>query len=159
MSIFENFNADSIEAPKSDFELLPPANYNVRVLEAEEAVTKKGDPGIKLTFEVTDGDHMNRRLWDRCWIKHSSEAFAGREQSRFASFCRAVGVPQPRSTDEFFGLECVAKVIIERSKDPQYPDQNKCQDYFASTTSVTPSAPAASADKPKRAGSGDWKTQ
>ena len=43
MSIFENFNADSIEAPKSDFELLPPANYNVRVLEAEEAVTKKGD--------------------------------------------------------------------------------------------------------------------
>ena len=159
MSIFENFNADSIEAPKSDFELLPPANYNVRVLEATEATTKAGDPGIKLTFEVTDGEHSGRRLWDRAWIRHHKETFASREQSRFASFCRAVGVPQPKSTDEFLGLECVAKVIIEKSKNPEYEDSNKCQDYFASTASVTPSAPAASADKPKRAGSGDWKTQ
>ena len=159
MSIFQDFNANSIEAPKSDFELLPPGSYNVRVLEAEESTTRKGDPGIKLSFEVTDGDYMNRRLWERCWIKHSSEAFAGREQARFASLCRAVGVPQPQSTDEFLGLECVAKVIIEKSKNPDYADQNKCQDYYASTTSITPPASDASGDKPKRAGSGDWKTQ
>ena len=158
MSIFQDFNADNIEAPKSDFELLPPANYNVRVLEATEATTKNGDPGVKLTLEVTDGEYQSRRIWDSCWIKHSSDKFRAREAARFASFCRAVGVPTPQSTDDFLGLECVCKVRIERSKDPQYSDQNKAQDYFASTTSVTPS-PAASADKPKRAGSGDWKTQ
>ena len=162
MSIFENFDPNAIEALKSDFDLLPPANYNVRILEAEEATTKNGDPGVKVTLEVTDGEHMNRRLWDRCWIGQSSEKFAGREGQRFASLCRAVGwIPSKDSSpSELLGLELVAKVKIEKSRDPQYDDQNRVQDYYASTASVTPSpSPAASADKPKRAGSGDWKAQ
>ena len=157
MSIFENFDASTIETPKSDFELLPPANYPVRVLECEETETRNGDPGVKVTLEVTDGPHQSRRIWDRMWIKHSSEKFRAREQARFASFCKAVGVVTPQSTDEFLGLELVAKVKIEKSRDSQYQDQNRAQDYFASTTGVTP--PASPADKPKRAGSGDWKTQ
>ena len=158
-SIFENFDPNAIEPLKSDFELLPPANYPVRILEATEAETRNGEPGVKIVLEVTDGEYMNRRLWDRCWIGHSSEKFAGQERQRFAALCRAVGwIPtKDSSPSELLGLELVAKVRIEKSRNPQYDDQNKVQDYFASTDSVMPS-PAAD-DKPKRAGSGDWKTQ
>jgi hypothetical protein len=162
MSIFEGFDPNAIEAPKSDFELLPPQNYSVRILEATESETRNGDPGIKIVLEVTDGEYMNRRIFERCWIGHSSEKFAGRERQRFAALCRAVGWTPTKdsSPSELLGLELVAKVKIEKSRDPQYDDQNRVQDYFASTASVTPSpSPAASADKPKRAGSGDWKTQ
>jgi len=159
MSIFNDFDANAIETPKSDFELLPPANYPVRVMECEETETRNGDPGVKVTLEIIGGDYQSRRIWDRMWIKHSSEKFRAREQARFASFCKAVGVVTPQSTDEFLGLELVAKVKIEKSRDSQYEDQNRAQDYFASTTSITPSSPTPPTDKPKRAGSGDWKTQ
>jgi hypothetical protein len=53
--------------PRGDFEPLPDAWHNVKVLDAEVVTASTGNVGIKLDLEVTDGPHQRRRIFDRIW--------------------------------------------------------------------------------------------
>lgn len=63
-------------------ELLPAGTYQTRVLEVESTVNDKG-PIWSITLEILDGDHKDRRVWDKMfWTKKAAP--------RVFSFLKAV---------------------------------------------------------------------
>ena len=51
------------EAGNTDFQPLPEDRYNVRISAAVLAKTKSDKDMITVTFDVTNGDYTNRKLW------------------------------------------------------------------------------------------------
>lgn len=67
-------NLDGVSPAGGDFEPLEDGWYNVRVIEVEEVMASTGTPGMKVTLQVQDGPHAQRKIFDRIWV---SEAGAG----------------------------------------------------------------------------------
>ena len=58
-----NFKKIGEKADNTDFQPLPEDRYNVKITEAKTAKTKNDNDMITVTFDVTDGDFTNRKLW------------------------------------------------------------------------------------------------
>ena len=46
------------------FEVAPAGRYQASVYDAEEMTSSKGDPMIKMIFEIASGDHEGLRIWN-----------------------------------------------------------------------------------------------
>ena len=55
--------------PQSGSGPLPPGDYVVKIVEAEEIESRTNEtPGIECTMEVLVGEHAERRVWDTIWV-------------------------------------------------------------------------------------------
>ena len=52
------------EKSGSTFEVAPAGRYQASVYDAEEVTSSKGDPMIKMVFEIASGDHEGTRIWN-----------------------------------------------------------------------------------------------
>ena len=46
------------------FEVAPAGRYKASVYDAEEMTSSKGDPMIKMIFEIASGDYEGTRIWN-----------------------------------------------------------------------------------------------
>lgn len=69
----------------ADYSVLPVGTYNCRVSNVEESATNNGDIMWNFTFEVVDGEHIGRRIFDRL-------VFSAKAMSRVKLICKRFGL-------------------------------------------------------------------
>jgi hypothetical protein len=111
------FNANDVD-PRGDFEPLPEGNYPA-VITASEMRDNKAGTGryLKLTFQVTDGPHKNRMLWEQLNLHHPNETAVKIARAELSAICRAVGVMAPRDSSELHDLPLVIRVRCRKRDD------------------------------------------
>lgn len=106
--------------------LLPEGRYSFKVSKAEDTVSKKGNPMIKLTLNVTDDNNRSYIIRDYLMeqisykLKHCADACGLAEKYRSGEL---VG-------SDFKGKEGLLFLRIEEDKTGQYPDKNAVKDYI-----------------------------
>ena len=73
MPDLRGFNANNVE-PADSFDPIPAGEYLCVITASDEKPTKSGNGTyLELEFEVIDGPHKGRKLWDRLNLNNPSE--------------------------------------------------------------------------------------
>ena len=87
-----NFDASQV-APQQSSGPLPAGVYLAHIVESDVQPLKSGNgEGLKLTFEVIDGQHKGRKVYENLNIRHTSEDTQRIAQSQLSALCHAVNV-------------------------------------------------------------------
>jgi hypothetical protein len=87
-----NFDASTV-APQASTGPLPAGTYLAHITESDVQPLKSGNgEGLKLTFEIIDGQFKGRRVWENLNIRHSNEDTQRIAQSQLSALCHAVNV-------------------------------------------------------------------
>lgn len=111
-----------------DFELLPAGRYKMRVVEAVEKTSKKGNPMLEIVLECQHPHHdYTRRVWD--YLLGTEEA-----AWKLRHFADAAGLTDQYETGELSpndALGCIveAEIKVVPAKD-DYPAKNSVKDYL-----------------------------
>ena len=131
---------------RGEFEIIPKGTeVTLKATEAEEKKTSAGTGSyIAVTFEVTKGEHVGRKIWQNFNVHNPNDKAEkiGREQ--IAGWARACGKPNAQDTDELLERPFNAKLGIEKGTGG-YSDKNKIDSF------LLPSAGNAPAPKSKPA--------
>jgi hypothetical protein len=100
------FTDDDATDTGGDFETLPDDTYKIIVSEAEDTVSKSGNPMFKVTLRVVDGDYSGRLIWD--YITLSEKA-----RGLFVARMGALGVT-PAMLNELEASD-IAHVLVGRT--------------------------------------------
>jgi hypothetical protein len=104
--------------------LLPTGEYDVKVIDADDGLSKAGNPQIKLKLKVS-GDGQSVTVFD----------YLGATSKKLRNFCQNMGLEEKYKSGEVTDIDCLnktgrASVKIERSD--TYGEQNKIAFYVAS---------------------------
>jgi hypothetical protein len=112
----DNWNST---AAADEFGPLPPGEYTVRVLSGELFNAKrKNTPGYKLTCEVTEGEHENRRLWLDFWLTPAALPMTKRDLAK-------IGIDRPEKLEEPIPLGILLRVKVALRHDDDGNEVNK----------------------------------
>lgn len=138
------------QAGDTGFSALPPADYDMKIIEAKAQNTSGGKTMFKLTTEVTSGPYAKRRVWANLVVSPENPvalniffrqmAAIGIDKSYFAT-----NPSDSNVADTLVGKEFRGQVVI---KQWQGEDRNEIKGYSRLTrteTSATAPAPAAAA--------------
>ena len=101
-SMFDDYDAEKII--KFDG-VAPPGSYLVRVTDAEETITQKGQQMLKVDMEIVTGEHRGGTLKD--WLVPSAHH---EPQRRLAELVLATGNSKINSADTLIGTVVVVKI-------------------------------------------------
>ena len=91
-----NFNATNYDFSQdntSSYEPLPEGYYNVIAIESEIRETKAGTGNyLQFKFEVVDGQHKGRYIWDRFNLRNPNPKAVEIAQENLARFCQSAGL-------------------------------------------------------------------
>src|SRR5215471_17477159 len=152
----EAFDPETQEG--SHFDVVPIGTYTAQVVDACVAQPKSGDGHyVGLTWQITEGEHEGRYVWQRITFLHSSTQAVEIGRRQFKDLCVATGVSEQVSDVEIFKFKtCRLKVGIQKDKQGVYPDQNRVsrilplEDPKASRT-AEPKAATSAKPEPKAA--------
>jgi hypothetical protein len=125
-----NFNAREVEPAKPrDSEAIPAGWYRAWIIGSEKKPTKRGDGSyLELVWEVVDGPHAKRKVWDRLNIDNPSKVAQDIGREALSAICHAINVLELTHSGQLHGEVCAIKVAIE--KNPGYSDKNKITGYL-----------------------------
>ena len=117
-------------APKSEKEvqegaLAPEAEYDFDVLDAEDTISKSGNPMIKVKIGLYIGDKVKNQVFD--YLLPAMEA-------KLRHFCDTTGLLSRYESGTLEAADCVGrsgrvKIVIEPEKNG-YPAKNVVKDYI-----------------------------
>lgn len=137
---FFKFDATQV-APQQSFGPVPPGEYIAHITESSlEDLNSGNGQGLRLTFEVLDGQHKGRRVWETLNVIHTSEKTQGIAQAQLSALCHAIGVLRPNDTAELHFKPVQIQVAVKEA-DGKYAARNTIKGY----SSVTTNAPVAQA--------------
>ena len=129
------------KAARSGFAPLPAGWYSVRIADAEvKPFAKTAGEYLMLTLEVTDGEHANRKLFDRLMPTHENDEAARISRERLSALREAIKLWQSKSIKDFVGKVCKVKVRIGKPQEG-YDPKNEISGYDAIDGAPKPSAP------------------
>lgn len=128
-------NRDNL--PKADeFTPLPKGKYNTRVTNTDYKIANNGRESIELTFDVTDGEYANRKIFGSFTMvqplnpnipvneaKEKSDKAVNIGQKNLNSLMTAVNLPILNDTDDFLNKQVVVSVKITPETNG-YPAKN-----------------------------------
>jgi hypothetical protein len=129
---------------------VPPGEYTLKALEAEEKETASGGTYIKVKFEVVAGEYAGRWIWNNYNIVNASEKAQQIGRQQLVSWATAAGKPEADDTDKLLERPFKALVGIEKGTGG-YADRNNIKSYLmgdAAPAKSAPTAPAKAAAKP-----------
>jgi hypothetical protein len=155
-----NFDASQV-APQAATGPVPAGNYLAHITESDVQPLKSGKgTGLKLTFEIIDGQYKGRRVWENLNIQHENEDTQRIAQSQLSALCHAVNVIKLQDTAALHLKPVNIKVVV-REAQGQYQASNNIKGYesaggvrqtateyvapafgVSAITEVKPSAPA-----------------
>lgn len=95
-----NLSIKNVEVQKrDDFSPLPDGQYNVVVAKADVKETKAGGAGLNVGYQVTDGDHKGRMIFDFVNIEHSNPEVIRIGLERLATIAWATGITKDTIDD------------------------------------------------------------
>jgi hypothetical protein len=148
-----DFDASTV-APQASTSPIPAGTYLAQVIESDIKDLASGNgKGMKLTFEIIDGQYKGRRIWENLNIQHTNEDSQRIAQSQLSALCHAVGVIKLRDTAALHMKPVNIKVTV-REAEGKYQASNNVKGYesagpVALTQAVeAPSAPAPASKAP-----------
>jgi len=134
-----NFDASQI-APQASTGPLPAGVYLAHIVESDVQPLKSGNgEGLKLTFEIIDGQFKGRKVWENLNIRHTSEDTQRIAQSQLSALCHAVNVIKLMDTAALHFKPVRINVTV-REAVGQYKASNNIKGYEAVGAGI--SAPA-----------------
>ncbi|MCG5247960.1 DUF669 domain-containing protein [Methylorubrum extorquens] len=144
----ESIDVDNIVPERGDFEPLPAGPYMVQVIDSDVIETKAGTGLIlKLTMEVMDGPHANRKVWANLNFKNPNATAQRIAQEHIKQICDAVGHTGQLTDSEVLHYKPMRAQLTIRKSD-EYGDQNEVKRYSALNGNAPP------AGKPAPSGNG-----
>jgi hypothetical protein len=135
-----NFDASQV-APQASSGPVPAGTYLAHITESDVQPLKSGKgTGLKLTFEIIDGPHKGRRVWENLNIQHENEDTQRIAQSQLSALCHAVNVIKLQDTAALHMKPVTIKVVV-REAQGQYQASNNIKGYEAAA-GVRQAAPA-----------------
>lgn len=140
-----SFDATQVQ-PQQEFDLLPAGKYLAQVIDSEVVPTKAGTGQIlKLTFEIMDGEHANRRLWARLNIANENAQAQQIGLAQLSALCHAVGVTKLTDSLELHEKPVLVTVKVRKAKPGDtYGDSNDVTGFAAATAAGGHPKPAVS---------------
>ena len=140
-----NFDASQV-APQQSVGPLPAGTYLAHIIESDVQPLKSGNgEGLKLTFEIIDGQFKGRKVWENLNIRHTSEDTQRIAQSQLSALCHAVNVIKLMDTAALHFKPVRINVTV-REAVGQYKASNNIKGYEAAGGGI--SAPVAPATAP-----------
>ena len=147
MADLNGFDAHEVD-PNVGFDPIPAGKYLAVITATEMKPTKNGKGEyLQIEFEVIDGPHKGRKVWDRLTLKHPNEQTVQIARGTLSALCRAVGVMKPKDSIELHNLPLVISVGCKNRDDNGEPT-NIIKGYAKRESSGVPgpSRPAATAN-------------
>jgi hypothetical protein len=143
-----NFDASQV-APQASTGPLPAGTYLAHITESDVQPLKSGNgEGLKLTFEIMDGQFKGRKVWENLNIRHSNEDTQRIAQSQLSALCHAVNVIKLMDTAALHFKPVKINVTV-REAQGMYKASNNIKGYeSAGGFSAPAAAPAPVADTP-----------
>jgi hypothetical protein len=128
------------------FDVLPPADYDLKIVKAEAKMASTGKLMFAVTSEVTNGPYKNRKLWSNIVVSHDNPTALG----IFFRQMNALGIDKSffstnpsdsQVADALLNREYRGQVAI---KNWQGSDRNEIKGYYPiskTPTSTTPPPP------------------
>ena len=120
-------DVSSFEIVEGNFDPIPDGTYEIEVKSIVEDFSKAGHRYLKAEFEVIEGDHSNRRLWDRFNMWHPNPDAVLASQKQLSSLFTAAGFPTMRDTEDLIGEQVNARVRTQQ--DDGYDPKNVIKGY------------------------------
>ena len=146
-----DFDVSSVEPAVNTYELLPRGRYLAMIINSDIRDTKAGDGTyVEWTFEVMEGPHKGRRLWERMNFRNKNQTTEQIAKRNLAALSIACGFPDHvGETEGLHNIPIFIEVIREMPKDGS-AERNQIRGYSAGGAqgaNVTPMAKAPSADE------------
>ena len=130
-----NFDASTV-APQASTGPVPAGTYLAQIIESDVAPLKSGKgTGLKLTFEIIDGQQKGRRIWENLNIQHENEETQRIAQSQLSALCHAVNVIKLQDTAALHHKPVHVRVVV-REAQGQYQASNNIKGYESAGGSV-----------------------
>lgn len=130
-----NIAIDPANAPTSSQGALPDGDYPMKIVEAADEVSKKGNRMLKVVFETDDV--KAHRVWKYFNLFHANPDVASIALSEFTALGMAINVAKVDNPDELLGRSL--NVTLKTEKNLEYGDRNKAV-KFAALSSPAPVA-------------------
>ena len=139
------FDASTV-APQASSGPVPAGTYLAQCVDSDVQPLKSGNgTGLKLTFEIIDGQYKGRRIWENLNIQHSNEDTQRIAQSQLSALCHAVNVIKLQDTAALHHKPVTIKVVVREAKG-EYQASNNIKGYESAGGSIPAFlAPAADA--------------
>lgn len=129
-----NFNAELVEPTTSSYEILPKGTYVCVAIASEMKPTKQGNGQyLQITFEIIDGNHKGRKIFDRLNIQNQNKVAEDIAQRQLSSLCRAVNVMHLTDSEQLHNIPVLLDIGIEEGKG-EYGPQNRIKGYSPTGT-------------------------
>jgi hypothetical protein len=155
-----SFDASTV-APQAPTGPIPAGVYLAHCTESDVGPLKSGNgTGLKMTFEILDGQYKNRKVWENLNIQHTSEETQRIAQSQLSALCHAVNVIKLEDTAALHFKPVKIKVTV-REAQGQYQASNNIKGYesaggAAPTFTSAPAEAAAPAAPPATSKTPAW---
>jgi hypothetical protein len=139
-----SFDSSTV-APQQEFDLLPAGKYVAHVIDSEIVPTKAGTGDIlKLTFEILEGEHANRKLWARLNIRNENAQAQQIGLAQLSALCHAIGLPKLTDTLELHEKPTLVTVKVRKAKPGDtYGDSNDVTGFSPVGAGAAQAKPAA----------------
>jgi hypothetical protein len=112
---WSEFDASTVETPSR--EALPPGEYVAMVTESSIKSNKAATGEyLALTFQVVEGEHEGRFVWDNLNLVHPNETAVQIARAALASLCKAVDVLNPKDSIDLHGKPVLIRVVVEKDR-------------------------------------------
>jgi hypothetical protein len=130
-----SFDASTV-APQASTGPVPAGTYLTQIIESDVAPLKSGKgTGLKLTFEIIDGQYKGRRIWENLNIQHENDETQRIAQSQLSALCHAVNVIKLQDTAALHHKPVHVRVVV-REAQGQYQASNNIKGYESAGGSV-----------------------
>ena len=142
---FDVTSAPELAPAPSKYAPIPAGDYKAMITESEMKPTRAGTGQyLQLVWEITDGQHADRKIWDRLNLVNPNPTAVDIAKRDLASIMRAVGLDKIDDTEQLHYKEVMITVTV-RKGDNGYEDSNEIKAYAPAGRSAPAAAPAAPA--------------
>lgn len=139
MADLTGFNAEEIEVSTS-YDAIPPGWYPAVITESEMRETRAGTGQyLALTLELVDCAYAGRRVWTNLNLHNPNPKAVEIAHRDLASICRAIGVMQPRDSEDLHFRKFEVKLAVQKDN----ADRNEAKGYRALEGAAPAAKPAA----------------
>ena len=125
-----NFDANTVD-PQSSFDPLPAGWYKAMITESEMKPTRNGNGHyLQLTFQVLDGEHAGRIVWDRLNLANPNQVAVEIAQQTLSAICHAVGQLTVKDSAELHNKPMQIKLKVVPAT-AEYDAKNEISGYKA----------------------------
>jgi hypothetical protein len=118
------FDASTVD-PSTTYEILPPGQYVVQIVQSEMRPTKSGTgQQLVLELDVLEGPQAGRKLFDRLNLVNPNTQAVEIAQRTLSAICHATGRMQVQDSEELHLVPMLADVTVQPPKNG-YGESNR----------------------------------